>query len=708
MTDKKILWLRAIYCFFILSVPVLVFLSANQLPEYQILVLIIGLITAVTAGLRSKLLRLPFYIILAIGALVRYFPETPFSFRWFSQFYAQISLELGQLFQGELNYFPAKTAFCLILCLIYLTCLLVIDYDLWPIPFILITVYFMLLTIFRDFDLFEEMIFVVAVLCIYLIFRQLLVPLPSNKKGQFLLLTNSTLLVLLAISATLPSYLPTFNQALEEKSEPIRDYLNQEGLYDKINNYKATGTAKTGFSENDEQLGGPLYDNNDVVFTVVQPESNYWKVENKTDYTGKGWNEDPNAPLTPVENIPYGLQEYQKADATPQTTQLSLKSQAYIPYPYGNIQLTTLPDQNEMPVYFLQQSNRFILTGAKKDTTVTMAVNKISTSPDNLQAIHISADDKKRLENFLQLPSSLPERVKNLANELTDGLASPIEKVKAIEDHLESLGNYRYSKIDAQHTPENRDYVDYFLFDTKVGYCDNFSTSMVILLRAAGLPARWAKGFTGGYQTGTKNDNKIYTILNSNAHSWPEVYFPGFGWLPFEPTPAFSNPATAEQEVPETTSAPRVSDIAEQSSELADTQRSSSETTTTTENGTTDTLKNNNKFLFFALFSVLVLVVLGFYRKKLYWFTYVLCLRSFIVNERQAYRFLLWGCERLLPRAPEEDLVTYSMRFEANYPLNDRFIKLTTHYETFLYDSHATPFDKTMYHAVADAIRKQI
>ncbi len=120
----------------------------------------------------------------------------------------------------------------------------------------------MLLTIFRDFDLFEEMIFVVAVLCIYLIFRQLLVTLPSNKKGQFLLLTNSTLLVLLVISATLPSYLPTFNQALEEKSEPIRDYLNQEGLYDKINNYQATGTAKTVrtngkkmvFQENNEQV----------------------------------------------------------------------------------------------------------------------------------------------------------------------------------------------------------------------------------------------------------------------------------------------------------------------------------------------------------------------------------------------------------------------------------------------------------------------
>lgn len=708
MTDKKIIWLRAMYCFFILSIPAPTFLSVNQLPEHWILVLTIGLITAVTAGLRSKLLRLPFYIVLAIGALVCYFPETSFSFHWFSQTYAQISLEIIQLFQGQLSYFPAKTAFCLILCLIFLTCLLVIDYNLWPIPFLLITVYFMLLTIFRDFDLFEEMILVVAVLCIYLISRQLLVTLPSNKKGQFLLLTNSTLFILLVISATFPSYLPTFNQALEEKSEPIRDYLNQEGLYDKINNYQVNGTAKTGFSENDEQLGGPLYDNNDVVFTAVQSENNYWKVENKSDYTGKGWNEDPNAPLTPVKNVPYTLQDYQKTAIVPQIAQLSLKNQAYIPYPYGNIQLTTIPELNEMPLYFLKQSNRFILTGAKKNTTVTMAVNKISTSPDNLKAIQLSADDKKRLENFLQLPSSLPERVKNLANELTDGLASPIEKVKAIEDHLKTLGNYRYSKIDAQHTPENRDYVDYFLFDTKVGYCDNFSTAMVILLRAAGLPARWAKGFTGGYQTGTKDDKKVYTILNSNAHSWPEVYFSGFGWLPFEPTPAFLNPATAEQEVRETTSTSLTSDAAEQSREAVDAQSSSSETVTTTEDDTTGTFRKNSSLLFLALFSILLFAILVFYRKKLYWSIYVLCLYLFIVNERQAYHFLLRGCERLIPRASEEDLASYSMRFEANYPLNESFIKLTNHYEAFLYGSHTSPFDKEMYHAVAGAIKKQI
>ena len=76
---------------------------------------------------------------------------------------------------------------------------------------------------------------------------------------------------------------------------------------------------------------------------------------------------------------------------------------------------------------------------------------------------------------------------------------------------------------------------------------------MVVLLRTLGIPARWTKGFTNGLRTGTDNQgNEEYSILNSHAHSWPEVYFPGFGWLPFEPTPSFANPM-GSQPVAETT-----------------------------------------------------------------------------------------------------------------------------------------------------------
>ncbi|MBM9834622.1 transglutaminase domain-containing protein, partial [Enterococcus faecalis] len=80
------------------------------------------------------------------------------------------------------------------------------------------------------------------------------------------------------------------------------------------------------------------------------------------------------------------------------------------------------------------------------------------------------------------------------------------------------------------------DYVDQFLFESQVGYCDNFSTAMVVLLRSLEIPARWAKGFSPG-SPATENGITTYTVRNLNAHSWVEVYFDGYGWVPFEPTP---------------------------------------------------------------------------------------------------------------------------------------------------------------------------
>jgi hypothetical protein len=75
--------------------------------------------------------------------------------------------------------------------------------------------------------------------------------------------------------------------------------------------------------------------------------------------------------------------------------------------------------------------------------------------------------------------------------------------------------------------------VDYFLFDSKQGFCDYYATAMVVLARSAGIPARPAFGFA----TGTFDPSQgKYTVLQSDAHAWPELYFPGIGWVEFEPT----------------------------------------------------------------------------------------------------------------------------------------------------------------------------
>ena len=130
---------------------------------------------------------------------------------------------------------------------------------------------------------------------------------------------------------------------------------------------------------------------------------------------------------------------------------------------------------------------------------------------------------------YLQLPGSLPERVRQLSKELTDGKSNAYDKAKAIEAYLRT---YPYD-LNVSAPPEGVDVADYFLFDLKKGYCDYYATSMVVLARASGLPARFVSGYSpGSYDA----PNAQYVIRELNAHSWAEIYFPEIGWIEFEPT----------------------------------------------------------------------------------------------------------------------------------------------------------------------------
>ncbi len=130
---------------------------------------------------------------------------------------------------------------------------------------------------------------------------------------------------------------------------------------------------------------------------------------------------------------------------------------------------------------------------------------------------------------YLELPKTLPERVRTLARDLTATAPTPYDRAKAIESYLRT---YTYT-LDLPAPPPGVDVVDYFLFKLKRGYCDYFATSMVVLARAAGLPAR----LVVGYATGALDPiASRYNVVEADAHSWPEVYFPEYGWVEFEPT----------------------------------------------------------------------------------------------------------------------------------------------------------------------------
>ena len=130
---------------------------------------------------------------------------------------------------------------------------------------------------------------------------------------------------------------------------------------------------------------------------------------------------------------------------------------------------------------------------------------------------------------YLQLPDTVPQRVFDLAEEVARGYDNPYDIAKAVETYVRS---YEYSDQIPGPKP-GQDAADYFLFEEKKGYCDYYATAMAVMLRHLGIPTRLAQGYaTGEYDPLSGG----YRLLEKDAHTWVEVYFPTYGWIQFEPT----------------------------------------------------------------------------------------------------------------------------------------------------------------------------
>ncbi len=149
---------------------------------------------------------------------------------------------------------------------------------------------------------------------------------------------------------------------------------------------------------------------------------------------------------------------------------------------------------------------------------------------------HLRADVPGRgspeASSYLALPDSVPQRVRNLAIEITVGANTDLEKALAVQRYLRET--YPYD-IETPLAPAGRDVVDDFLFDTGRGFCSHFASAMVVLLRANLVPARVATGYAMGTYDETRG---AWRVAESDAHAWVEVWLTGVGWIEFEPTPS--------------------------------------------------------------------------------------------------------------------------------------------------------------------------
>ncbi|HVH51968.1 MAG TPA: transglutaminaseTgpA domain-containing protein, partial [Gaiellaceae bacterium] len=262
-----------------------------------------------------------------------------------------------------------------------------------------------------------------------------------------------------------------------------------------------------------------------VVMTVDSTQGHFWRAVTYDFYTGQGWTSTDAGRVDKVSADQFAKRE--KLDVTFDVQE-----------PFGNRLFgANEPAGANIPAQFL--------TGADRSFSDSIrALDQHQAAGRYTVTSYVSTADKASLRRaptaipeevkrtYLQIPSTLPQRVRDLAEKIVVGKTDAYDKAEAIESYLRTT--YHYAPT-VRPPPPGRDPVDYFLFDLKEDFCEYFASSMVMMLREVGVPARMVEGFTSGT---FDPDTGQYTVKQVNAHAWVEAYFPGYGWIEFEPTPS--------------------------------------------------------------------------------------------------------------------------------------------------------------------------
>lgn len=349
----------------------------------------------------------------------------------------------------------------------------------------------------------------------------------------------------------------------------------------------AAGWARTGYDGDDSVLGGPVRPDDSIAFTARTEQLTYWHGETKTVYTGKGWENgdtasDSASPL-PVREIAQAITivdpslsdrlfaggPVARIDELVTRSGRSLLPDDALLDVFGSLVLTEPDRRDPLQYYRLAvtlpeargpaggSTDAGEAAGAADSDGAARTASEYTVTLPVQSAADAGTDASVAQERFraeLQLPVTLPIRVRVLAETVAMNGSDDYGRAKAIESFLKT--NYAY-RMDTPELPETADdFADTFLFDSKEGYCDYFSTAMVVMLRSVGIPARWVKGFAPGEVTADGSsdggDGLIrVTVRNRDAHSWVEAYIAGSGWTTFDPTPgnaaaAASEPALAQ------------------------------------------------------------------------------------------------------------------------------------------------------------------
>lgn len=638
--------------------PVLqVYIPLSQFSDVEgVLFYLVGT-TLVTVLLPYWFTWIPIQIGFLIMCYRYYFPSDLSGVKWIGSEFSQITTSIGAFFSGDARIFPTNVSLILIVVLIVVSGYLLIVRARPTTSVLAAVIYMMILQVFTKYDYFTIIVQILGIgIVLYGIAR--IAPTVGWKRGLGSLVVvvgTGFGLTWLAVKAA-EEFVPQ-QRWIEQRAKNVNRTLDDVGLFDLVDYYNSGGQlTRMGYDEDDAVLGGPVQQNFDPVFAAYDDKPHYWRISTRDVYTGVGWESPEYYAALPVS---YGFVELEDGAETVDVTIARESDFPHFPYTYGMVDAVVDGGEFEFvePASQLYSGN----VGGGVPYTLTLVDQEIDFA--GLNAVNIAS--MIGFEEYLAVPESVPQRVWDLAAELTAGDGTMYEKVRALEQYLSSDGGFRYSLREASVVPDGSDYVDHFLFESRVGYCDNFSTAMVVMARMAGIPARWAKGFNSGTAEVAEDGATYYAITNANAHSWPEIFFPDTGWVPFEPTPTFNQPLTDAEIANENGAMEAEPDdlIVPVESEAAESEASESESVSGESQETDDATKDavgedvgRNWSWFSSMLVVIAIGVLVVWRRKWYPLLATWLLK---VSFLDSHRIILWLFSMVLPFERSQTLRQY-------------------------------------------------
>lgn len=320
------------------------------------------------------------------------------------------------------------------------------------------------------------------------------------------------------------------------------------------------------FTEEGERMGGPNTLSPETVMYVASSEPLYLSASIRDTYTGTAWNRsdksrdeipqggDGDFAITQytgnlIDTQQYYMRYYDWRYKTAGITLADTRTKAVFAPPYSTI-LT--PNSASERIY--QDIYGCIETHDVQMANQSYSQSYISWNYSSGYFSNVLRDRPQldtavdgNMDRYLTLPSSLPHRVVALAEEITAGYSNNYDKISALTDYLHQ---FPYT-LEPDSLPAGEDFVDYFLFTGKEGYCVYYASALAVMGRTLDIPTRYVEGFVTSEDM---DEQGRYIVTGKQAHAWTEVYFPAFGWVKFEPTSSYSedSPAPVPEEIPDT------------------------------------------------------------------------------------------------------------------------------------------------------------